>query len=225
MASTWSQTDICNMALMQIGISQTITSLDDGSTEAKACSQFFDLCRQTCLHDFPWNFAVVRATLASTANTPPTNWSYQYALPADALRILTVTVPGLLAPRNDQRIPFEVASDGTQGVLNCNADTVELLYVQDVTDYTRWPADALNALALLLGSKVAMPLSIVPALAQAAAEGYKQAVLDAAADSMSEGFEGPQPDSEFIAVRQLGWPIGPWSNNPYAIYPSGFSVE
>jgi len=224
-----SVTNIFNMAISQLGIGKQINQ-GDGSTEAKVCALWYDVVRQDILCDYPWAFAKLTVDLSQTANTPPTNWGYQYTIPSDCLRFLRIITAGTDTPRNDQRIPYESAAavnaDGsTTNVLNCNSDTVTLEYVQDVTDLSRWGPDALIALSLQLAARIGMALTVKPDLVKAVADAAKEATLAAAADSMSEGFEGPAPDSEFIAVRQLGWPLANPGSYGWSAYPGGFSVE
>jgi hypothetical protein len=91
-----SKTDVCNLALMRMGVSQSLTNVDtDGTREALSCLVVFDKERDYVLRDFPWQRARAFATpsLATSFSNPAnTDWVYAYRMPADALfirRILT----------------------------------------------------------------------------------------------------------------------------------------
>jgi hypothetical protein len=91
-----SKTDVCNLALMRMGVSQSLTNVDtDGTREALSCLVVFDKERDFVLRDFPWSRARAYATptLATNfANPANSDWTYAYRYPSDCLfvrRILT----------------------------------------------------------------------------------------------------------------------------------------
>ena len=82
-----SEVQICNLALLKFG-TLTITSLDDGTKEARACKVFYPLIRDELLYSYPWNFAMKRADIsAQLADTPAFEWDYAYTIPSDCLRV------------------------------------------------------------------------------------------------------------------------------------------
>ena len=191
---------ICNMALARIGVSTFISSLNEASNEARVCSLFYSEVRDRVLRDFPWNFAKKRVTLAD-AGDPPAEWGYKYGYPSDCLKARYIVPAGLRNPRNDQRVPFEVANDGGLRVIYTNMETAELVYTYRVTDPTLFDAMFASSVAYLLGSEIAMPLSVKSDVARASLAAYEREVQKAAAHSMDEQQEGPEPVSELITVR------------------------
>lgn len=191
---------ICNMALARIGVSTFISNLNEASNEARVCALFYTDVRDRVLRDFPWNFAKKRVTLAD-AGTPPAEWAFKYGYPSDCLKARYIATPGLRNPRNDQRVPFEVANEGGQRVIYTNQDAAELVYTYRVSDPTLFDAMFSSAVAYLLGSEIAMPLSVKSDVAKAARDAYRLEVLTAAAHSMDEQQEGPEPVSELVTVR------------------------
>lgn len=100
------QVDLCNMALDEVGTRSTITALNDGSPEARACSRHYDSILDQLLRSAQWSFArrFVSLTLLKSAPGTPTNpsgtwpnpwtntvppppWLYQYAMPGDGTLI------------------------------------------------------------------------------------------------------------------------------------------
>lgn len=96
--------DIANLALSFIGATARVFSLDttvDQSTEARVCSQFFQVARDEVLEKHTWSFATKFATLTPVTNDR-TDWSFAYALPTNLARPLEVlpptAVPALAPP-------------------------------------------------------------------------------------------------------------------------------
>lgn len=196
-----SETQICNLALLRVG-GQTIASLDEASREAQLCGLTYEQCRDQLLRTFPWNFARRRAVLADLG-TPATNWSYRYACPSDCLQALRVVVPGLRIPRNDLLPAFELGStDSSQRVIHTDEEECELEYTARITDTTLFDPLFTNALAWLLASEIATPLTAKPDMANLARQAYTFTMREAAAQSLNEGWQGAEPDCEFQAARQ-----------------------
>src|SRR5437899_29489 len=82
-----SETDLLNDALGQAGGCQRITSIDDGSTNARHCLTFYPALRDGLLRAHFWNFALVWVKLAQNIPAPTIGYAYSYKLPADFLRV------------------------------------------------------------------------------------------------------------------------------------------
>lgn len=78
---------ICNRALVLVG-AKTITAITENSKEARLANHLFDGTRDAELRRHPWNFAVKRAILAPSTETPKWGFRYSLDLPADCLRVL-----------------------------------------------------------------------------------------------------------------------------------------
>jgi hypothetical protein len=191
---------ICNMALARIGVSSYISSLNEASNEARNCALFYEPMRDFVLRDHPWNFAKKRVVLAD-AGEPPAEWGFKYAYPSDCLKVRNIVPPGMRNPRNDQRVQYEVANENGQRVIYTDLEEAELVYTYRVEDPTLYDSMFISALAYLLASEIAMPLSVSPPVAEQARKAYNQVVSMASAQSMSESHEGPAPESELITVR------------------------
>ena len=162
-----SAVQICNMALSHIGSEARVSSINppDGSVEAGYCATFYDLARTELLEPGNWAFALKRTALAGVTN-PSTVWAYAYAKPSNCLRALRIlrqsiavtvfTQDLLVEPHTDDRggAAFDVEGD----VILTNEPDAVLLYVQDVTDSTKFPASFTSALSYLLASHLAGPI-------------------------------------------------------------------
>lgn len=85
-----SQTRICNNALVHLGSTARISAINEGSPLAKTFEAVWDEGRDEVLTDHPWNFAIIRAELAVSADFTPIGEQYLYAyeMPSDWLRWL-----------------------------------------------------------------------------------------------------------------------------------------
>ena len=86
MAST---VDICNSALNLLGAS-TISALTDDSKNARLCNQRFESVRDRVFRSHSWNCLTKRVQLAQDSAAPVIEYTYQYTLPTDCLRVLKV---------------------------------------------------------------------------------------------------------------------------------------
>lgn len=195
-----SEVKICNMAIGRVGASVFIDALSEASQEANVCSIFYESCRDRVLADGLWDFATSRAVLADLG-TPPTNWQYRYALPSDFLASQYLVIEGTRTPLAKSRIPFKLAEENDVRVLYTDQADAELVYTRRITNPNLFSPQFESALAWLLASEIAMPLSAAPNLGGNAFKMYLAAISQAQAASLNEGREDIEPDSEFISGR------------------------
>ena len=139
-----SEVDICNLALGYLGDSGSVTSISppDGSMQAGQCARFYPMARNTLLEMRHWGFASRRAALSLLSVTPPSSWSYAYALPSDMLSAIAVVDPTATddALESGHYVPqpykIEILSTGTK-VLYTNQENAVLRY----TVRYRWAED------------------------------------------------------------------------------------
>lgn len=150
-----SAVDISNIALSHIGADAVVTNLSppDGSVEAGHCARFLPIARQTALSTHHWSFARKRVVLAQITNDS-VQWLYKYQIPADCVRTRKVlSMDDIDDPeRNGALYQVEGISIYT------NQPEASLIYTVDVTDTTRYPADFVTALGMLLASYLAGPI-------------------------------------------------------------------
>lgn len=195
-----SEVAISNMALGHVGISIFIDSLTEGSQASNVCNVYYEPARDFALADFDWNFARNRVTLADLG-TPPTNWQYRYALPADCLAVRNLVVAGQREPKASERIPYEIGEENNVRVLYTDLAEAELVYTRRVTNPNLFTAQFVMAMSQLLASYIAMPLSAVPGLGDKALKMYEFYKSKAEVASLREHQEGPERDSDFITGR------------------------
>jgi hypothetical protein len=115
-----SEVDICNGALNQLGAS-TILSLTEDSKNARLCNARYTQIRDSIFRSHLWNCLMKRVELAKDTETPSWGFSYQFTLPADCLRVVTIL-----------NYDYDYKIEGRK--ILANHGTVKIQYVSRVTD-------------------------------------------------------------------------------------------
>lgn len=137
--------DICNMALNEAGES-SIMDLSEDSKEGRLCNQFYALTRDMVLRSHPWNFAIKRIELAQLTDTPVFGYNFQFQLPSDCLKVQQT---------DDEFDIFKI--EGRK--LLSNNSIVKIVYTSRVEDTAQFDSLFVEALYLMLSSKIAFNLS------------------------------------------------------------------
>lgn len=191
-----SAVDIANAALSHLGADAVVTSLSppDGSVEAGHCARFLPIARQTAIASHSWSFARKRVALALLTNDSD-QWGYKYQVPSDCLRPRKILAADELdAPERNGAL-FEREADA----LYTNEADAVLIYTRDVTDTTKYPADFVSGLGMLLAGYLAGPIikgresvSIGNSWTQAGTNALRSAAaLDASAARESGAYTPP----------------------------------
>lgn len=151
-----SEIDISNLALSHLGDVANISDFNEGSAQADHCRNFYPIARDLLLEMHSWDFATRRAALALVAATPPSSWTYAYALPSDCLRALAVLDVNF-DERNTQNYVIESDSDGNR-VLYTNQITATLRYTVKITNTAKFTPLFVDTLSWLLASYLAGPV-------------------------------------------------------------------
>jgi hypothetical protein len=138
--------DICNKALDKLGHGP-ITSLEDGTKSANLCNRNWSLIRDEVLREHPWNFAVKRAALAASTETPAWGFAYKFPIPADSLRILEV--------RDLSTGEYQVES----GHILANDSVLYVRYIRKATDPNEYDIHFVEAAAARLAHELCEPLT------------------------------------------------------------------
>lgn len=150
-----SAVDIANIALSHLGADAVVTQLSppDGSVEAGHCARFLPIARQAAIATHSWAFARKRVVLALLTNDS-TQWAYKYQVPSDCLRTRKILAADELdAPERNSAL-YDREGDA---IYTDQPDAV-LIYTRDITDTTKYPADFVSGLGMVLAGYLAGPL-------------------------------------------------------------------
>lgn len=144
-----SSVEICNLALDYLN-EDNITSLEEGTKQAKKCKQWYDVVRASLLTNLNASWSIERAILAEVKNVVPAyGYKKAYGLPAACLQVLC-----LGSPIDDELYQVE------GGYFFCNRETdVQIRYIKDVKDVSKYDAEFIELFALALASQVCIPLT------------------------------------------------------------------
>lgn len=132
---------ICSNALSLLGESP-ILSLLDSTQRARQCNNHYAIARDATLMAHPWNFAKLSRTLVQGSTAPTIKYSAAFTLPSDYLRMVEV-LPRLT--------DYEVMGADLQ----TNENAIDIIYIQRVTDVSRYSPMFVEALEHKIASLIA----------------------------------------------------------------------
>ena len=141
-----SKVSISNMALSRIGV-DIITSFTENSQQARLCNLLFNQSLDFLLQLYPWNFALVKTTLAQVTTPPVYNYDHAYQLPTSPYCLQVVEVDGGYNYKIEGRL------------LLIDEDTVNITYIKRVVDMNELSALFTETLVFYLASQLCLPLT------------------------------------------------------------------
>jgi len=169
--------DICNIALSFLGASP-ITSLSGADKRSISCNTWYAITRDNLLRSHPWNFAIKRAVLVEDVSSPAFGYAHQFVLPVDFLRVYKLDYSD---------IEYKLESN----LLLTNDDAVNLIYIAQVTDTTKFDAMFTYVLSLQLAYNMAYNIVQSASVRQSILQELQGQLRDARSASSQEG----TPDS------------------------------
>jgi hypothetical protein len=124
--------DIVNKALVLLG-ANLITSLDDDQAEARVAKTLYADARKSMLRQCPFNFATKWAgPLAPLAPNIGREFTYEFQVPPDSLRVLRVREPFTPGVTLEVRDESEWKVFGNR--IGANIATIDIAYTADVAE-------------------------------------------------------------------------------------------
>ncbi len=193
-----SKTDICNMALAQLG-QEAIASIEQDDERARRCHLFYEPVKKEVLRTHNWAFAGCIISLPLLAGEGPTEWPYCYAYPSDCLFLRRVF----------SRVPYaknaafkEIYDQDIQSrVILCGVPQAQAEYTRDITDESLFDPAFIKAFSLALAADLAVTLTGDSSLAQRMLQKYTLALDEARRANMSENFDIRRGQSAFVEER------------------------
>lgn len=141
---------ICNRALIMVG-APTIENLNDNSEEARLCNHLFTIARDYLLSAHPWNFAIKRSTLTPLSTAPNHEYTNQYQIPSDCLRVLRIY--------SDSGDEDWIVEGGNILTKRSTSDAISIVYVFRNTDSSMYRPYFAIALSAYLATELAQALN------------------------------------------------------------------
>lgn len=137
------------MALSRLGAS-TITSLTDGTTEAKLCNTFYDILARRVMMQGSWTSTIRRASLAKTTNTPSFGYTNEFQLPVDPKCLKVLNVNESVIGTTDYKI------EGDK--LLTDEPSIKIKYIAELTDPSEYGPLLTEVIEILLASYLSLPI-------------------------------------------------------------------
>jgi len=144
--------DICNSGLNLLGAS-TITQLTDDSKNARLCNQRYEPIRNRIFRSHAWNCLTKRVQLAADSAAPVVEYSTQYTLPSDCLRVLKVHNGTTDSIASD----IDYVVEGRK--IKTNQGTVFLVYIALITDPNEYDTYLQESIASALAADIAYAIT------------------------------------------------------------------
>lgn len=151
-----SDVSICSNALLMLG-AQPINSLSENSDRARLCAGLFETTRDDVLRSHFWNCATTRTTIAPDVATPAFDYAYQFTLPSDWIRTISV---GEYGYETDYR------QEGRK--ILSDESSLKLTYIYKNTDVTTWDVSLVKAMTHAMQAALAYPITQSASMAQVA---------------------------------------------------------
>lgn len=201
---------IWNLALAKLGAGR-VSSQDEDSVQQRECNACYDHLRDTELRQRAWIFAIKRASLPQSATQPAFGFDAAYPLPADCLR-------PLLPQRTYLDWQLEQI-DGAPAILTNDGAPLDIRYIAQVTDPTRFDEHFVEMLACKMAEHMCEALTQSSAKKEAAREDYRVArnlarQLNAYAKQPTD-----PPEDAWVAARRGA--VGSGSNAPWLSRQNG----
>ncbi|MGL4813288.1 MAG: hypothetical protein ACRCXM_16080 [Beijerinckiaceae bacterium] len=169
-----SKVSICNIALSTYLGKGRINALTEATAAALQCNLHYDEARREVLAEWPWSFAIRRQAMAQLSVNDQPEWKAKYSFPSNALRINWVNEPEpaklALLSREVYDTPRKV--EGRFIYADIVNPVVE--YIIDLDDPVDYPPKFVQALAALLASRMAIPLTETSSKASFALQEYQR---------------------------------------------------
>lgn len=166
-----SPTSICNMSLARIGGVRINDYSDNTETNkyAISCRLLYEQTAKSLMRSHYWRFARDRVQLSQDTVTPDFQWSYQYILPSDYLRIILL-YDGSDLPQGRTYVSYEI--EGQR--LLIDESEVYMKYIKWVESPASWDPLFIEVMVLMLAQKLVIPLAGAGKEAQALKDNIDQ---------------------------------------------------
>lgn len=198
MAST---TEIVNAALTLLGEGRVL-SIDDNVKAARDAKAIYGMTLRSLLGGYTWSFAKTRAQIPALASAPAFQFSHQYQIPSDCLRLVMVgdTYVGVdLTDYRGSPVDEYVIEDGK--ILTDLGAPLNIKYIKYVDDPNAFSPNFVMALSAKLADFLAEPLTQSDAKRQRAIDEFNKQIRIAVRAGAIELPPQKLADDEWVVSR------------------------
>jgi len=188
MAST---VEMCNSALNMLGASNII-SLTEDSKNARLLNQRYVSARDAVFRSHNWNCLIKRVELAADTDVPAFEFTHQYTLPSDCLRVIRTQYS------ND--VDSDIFKIEGRKLLT-NESEIKIIYLSRNTDVNEYDSLLQEAIAARLASELAYAITQSNSVMQLMQGIYENKIREARFMDATEGTADKLEANEFITAR------------------------
>lgn len=188
-----SYAEIANLAAITIGTAARLTLPGEDTVLGRAVASVWDIERLAALREGSWNFAIKREQLAASDQAPKHQFSKQFQLPADCLRLIEVY---RLSPNFWQLEGRRILAD--------HEGALDIRYLRDVTEPAEFDPQFAYCFALRIASSIGNRIAGSSFNEETVWRKYRQALSEAKRNDAIENPPIEQHESEWITRRWLG---------------------
>lgn len=196
---------ICSNALLMLGDNPISSFAASEGDKARLASNTWDTARDYVLRRHPWNCAIKRVILSPDSEAPAFDYRYQFTLPDDWLRTLSV---GQMGERPMYRM------EGRKILMDENA--CRLRYVFRNVSPSTWDASLVWAMTRVMRAVFAYPIAQSGSLEQLIETELAQLLRDARAIDGTEDEPEAMDDSPLMDARRM------WGGGGVSQYRGGY---
>ncbi len=185
---------ICSNALLMLG-DRPIASFTEDQDRARLASNIWPQARDHILRSHPWNCAIKRVALSPDVTAPAFDWAYQYTLPADFLKALSIGEMG---------IEGEFRIEGRKLLCDDNPCFLRYIFANDNPGtYDPMLVEVMTAeMAHRMAYAITQSASMVDTMAQKAAQLMRRArAVDGQDDTPEQLGDNPLVSARFLGSR------------------------
>lgn len=196
-----SDIQLANSALIKMG-EKRILGLDDSSERARVLVDQFDISRDRLLRAYRWNFAMARANLAASPDTPAWGFSYQYEVPVDFLALDMVNDIYAGFDASDYR-NSDLSDYSLEGhlILTDIGAPLKVRYIRRVTEVGIWDASFADAFACRLALDTCERITQSTTKKESIRQDLKDVIREAVRVNAIEKPPTPLPDESWMIAR------------------------
>lgn len=200
-----SETELVNSALRRVGETR-ITALSDVVPRAGVANDILAAERDAALVRHTWNFATTRVELAVLATAPAFEFTYAFVLPADYLRVVSVSDSN--AGGGSPEYKIEAVDQGSGSFVNCilcNYSRLWLRYVRRVTTVSLMHVGFQEVLVLRMAKIFAIACANSSTLREQMDEDLKRTVREMKSIDAIEDYPERLPEGSWLTERWGSW--------------------
>ncbi len=180
---------IMNLAVGWLGGNLIVDPDSDESTEADLCRANYESSRDFTLESRNWTFAKDRARLVPEEDTPAFQWSFQFLLPAQVIRVVQVC--------KDPQMKVDTDWERESNKILADVAIVYVTFVEKVEIEARFSPGFTQTFATKLAENIALPLTASKTMYNLMKQNFVDLINDAGA------LDGQQGKNKRLKSNQL----------------------